>query len=667
MFCRNCGSEISQNGRYCTKCGTPITAGQPEEEKIITTNRNKKTVIKIFGVLVLLIVLTISGIVGGKCFYDYQKMSHRDEYVAKLNSWIEQEETENINYVFSEEEKQRYEDDIEKLQRDMNDGEADTKTLDQEKVAIVEFLEDVKEENVDMVLELKKELESADISKGLEDDVKTIEKLRKSVEGSISEKNYAAAWEDLQEWQEVVNLITTPLDTYKVSVKQHDISEYPTLRIYVDVTDSEGNFIKGLNKSSFYLNEKRSIKGEMKRQTITNVTQLDENEGISIALVADISGSMEYVLPQTKSAMKNFLGTVQFDKGDEVELTQFSDNAYVCNSFTNNRNELNSAIDEMYADGGTRLYDTLISEIDRVYSRQNAKCVIGFTDGQDNQSYYKAQDVIDYARMYNIPIFLVGIGTGCDEATLKDIAKKTGGRYENIDDIASLEEIYNSIYKQEKEVYLLEYDISNPDDFDASCNLDIYVRTDDKNGGYAQNYEILPKDFFDVMYSRFLVAGIDCQTKGERNLLDSGIIVTTEEAFKDENCVAYQSQEAINTGGVGTRQSNVFEVLVSHDVLNVYKEGDGYVVYGVSNYDVSKVKKYSSVSSDKEKQKIYEYYGDNVNPESVFQIESNISNYEKLTMVKDSDGKWKFKTRVYEREDGEKAYFVNQVYRALLQ
>lgn len=200
------------------------------------------------------------------------------------------------------------------------------------------------------------------------------------------------------------------------------------------------------------------------------------------------------------------------------------------------------------------------------------------------------------------------------------------------------------------------------ENFDGTCYSNIYIRTQDGNGGYVENFAFQPIEFFDLMYNKFLIAGIDCQTRGERNLLDSGLIVTSGEAYALKEGIAHQAQASIDTGGVGSRDSSIFEVLVYYDVLNVYKDGDGYILYGLSNYNISKRRSYSAIKNDLEKEKIASWYGEISNPDQEFWIEENISNYEKLTLVKDTDGRWKFFTRVYEREDGGKAISVNTVY-----
>jgi uncharacterized protein YqfB (UPF0267 family) len=320
----------------------------------------------------------------------------------------------------------------------------------------------------------------------------------------------------------------------------------------------------------------------------------------------------------------------------------------------------------MTAGGGTRLYDTLINEVARIQSSENAKCIIGFTDGLDNESQFGPQDVIDVAVEANVPIFLIGIGSECDSSTLRRISEATGGKYQDIDGIDSLQDIYDSIYREQKEVYQVTYKVSDEDDFDDKCYANIYVRSEDGVGGKVEEFSFEPSDFFRIMYNKFLVAGIDCQTKGERNLLDSGLIITTDEAYKNADCIAYQSQLAIDSGGVGSDSTSTFEVLIDYDLLDVVKDGDGYIVYGMAEYDVSKERKYSSISSDLEKDYIDSMY-DSVDKNDTFWIEENLTNYEKLTLIKDSDGKWKFNTRVYEREDGGKSVVFNEVYQAIMQ
>lgn len=492
--------------------------------------------------------------------------------------------------------------------------------------------------------------EEVQVEKELEQEEENKETKEEPEEAKAEEKDSVPEEKELEQ-----------MNDYTVTVRQHDLSDFPTIKLYLDVTDRNNNFVEGLTAESFLLNTGTAVNGTMSRQQIVNAGKLDGKAGISVGLIADISGSMEADLGAAENAMRSFIGGLQYAQGDEVELTSFADKEYICQYFTNDVNALNQSINNMTANGGTRLYDTIISELQRVYSRNNAKCVIAFTDGEDNVSNSTVQEVIDCANSLKIPVFLIGVGDFCDESTLRNIAVSTGGSYYNIEDVGALEKIYAEIYVQEKASYLLEYTIDNTLDMEHMVS-DIYVRVQNPDGTYlggsTKGYDIDTMDFFESMYNKFIIASMDCQTRGERNLLDSGLIVTSEEAYREPDCVAYQSQQAINEGGVGSNHASVFMVLLSSQLLNVQKDGDQYVLYGVGNYDVSKIRSYGKLA-EKEKAAITE----SCSEDQQIWLEENRTLYEKLTLVKDMDGRWKFRTRLYEREDGGDAVTINQVYR----
>lgn len=86
-----------------------------------------------------------------------------------------------------------------------------------------------------------------------------------------------------------------------------------------------------------------------------------------------------------------------------------------------------------------------------------AKCVIAFTDGQENNSRSDKDYVIEKAQQYDIPVYIIGIGSGVDSRDLQDIADQTGGFYRNISSITSMESIYKEIYEAQKSMYVLQY------------------------------------------------------------------------------------------------------------------------------------------------------------------------------------------------------------------
>ncbi len=43
MFCKNCGNEIKDNAKFCSKCGTPTISDNSEQQNTDTTDNNSKS------------------------------------------------------------------------------------------------------------------------------------------------------------------------------------------------------------------------------------------------------------------------------------------------------------------------------------------------------------------------------------------------------------------------------------------------------------------------------------------------------------------------------------------------------------------------------------------------------------------------------------------------
>ena len=147
--------------------------------------------------------------------------------------------------------------------------------------------------------------------------------------------------------------------------------------------------------------------------------------------------------------MINFINSVQFDAGDLVELTSFSTGVRLEQEFCDDPNVLTNDINALYTDDMTSLYDALYTAVERVATQTGARCVIAFTDGNDNYSNCTPQDVIDVAKRYHIPVFIIGIGS-VNSNDPSQIAAQTGGAYYNINTVDSMQNIYDEIYQMEK-------------------------------------------------------------------------------------------------------------------------------------------------------------------------------------------------------------------------
>ena len=213
-------------------------------------------------------------------------------------------------------------------------------------------------------------------------------------------------------------------------------------------------------------------------------------------MVADISGSMDgSPLAEAKTIMKDFLDSVQFEKGDKVELIAFSTGVELVREFTDDESGLKSDIDAMTTKDMTSLYDALFAAVQRVASQPGAKCVIAFTDGQDNYSNSTVSDVIDVASRYKVPVFIVGIGS-VDTSALTNIATSTGGQYYSVSTVSGMQGIYDQIYMQEKELYVIEFEA--PEGTTVDDTMDLLVGFHNRDYAGESRITYTPRILMDV-------------------------------------------------------------------------------------------------------------------------------------------------------------------------
>ena len=181
------------------------------------------------------------------------------------------------------------------------------------------------------------------------------------------------------------------------------------------------------------------------------------------------------------------MNSLQFAAGDMVALTFFSDGVYIEQDFTNDAQLLKQAVDNLYTQDMTAFYDALYVSVNKVAAKSGAKCVIAFTDGMDNYSSSSPSDVIALAQRYHIPIFIIGVGSD-DYSESRSIALQTGGNYYSAVTVADISNIYDQIYKQEKELYMLEFeDTSDVSVFNQS-NIVVGYHTAEYGGETSYSY-----------------------------------------------------------------------------------------------------------------------------------------------------------------------------------
>jgi len=194
------------------------------------------------------------------------------------------------------------------------------------------------------------------------------------------------------------------------------------------------------------------------------VTELFDVEGfgLSLALAMDYSGSLGDDIYISEDAARIFVR--QMSQNDRAAIIKFTGKVNVFQEFTGDTTLLMEAIAEPPSSREyTALYDAIYTGITMCLEESGRRAVIAYTDGIDNYSSHSIDDVIAYAKVNNMPVFMIGLGTEIENDELERIATETGGVYLYADSVEELAEIYISIYGLIRGFYVLAH--SSPDPF----------------------------------------------------------------------------------------------------------------------------------------------------------------------------------------------------------
>jgi VWFA-related protein len=179
-------------------------------------------------------------------------------------------------------------------------------------------------------------------------------------------------------------------------------------------------------------------------------------DALDVALVIDESGSMSYdASPKNDKDGMRFVvakdAASRLRETDQAAVVKFSTSAVLAQDFTSDIEALNAAIDSAFTPGKTAIYDAVkrandaFMDLDRTNAR---RVMIVLTDGIDNASVCKLEDVAKEAVENDVIIYTVGLGSELDETSLKELAARTDGRYFHASLASELTIIYNEISQE---------------------------------------------------------------------------------------------------------------------------------------------------------------------------------------------------------------------------
>jgi Ca-activated chloride channel family protein len=214
----------------------------------------------------------------------------------------------------------------------------------------------------------------------------------------------------------------------------------PTIRLSLIVTDSKDKSVDTISKDDVRLVEDKV------EQTVMSVEP--DVRPVDLGIAIDASGSVRrFIEPIVEGAR---LIIVNRQPNDEIFLERFvsSDKITKLQDFSSDEKVLTKALDTVYVEAGQS------AVIDAVYiaaqyvaghnrSSDRRKALVVFTDGEDRNSYYKLEKLLELLHKENVQVFVVGLITALtDQPTyvarpgnrqraiqlLNSMAEEAGGR-----------------------------------------------------------------------------------------------------------------------------------------------------------------------------------------------------------------------------------------------
>jgi VWFA-related protein len=229
--------------------------------------------------------------------------------------------------------------------------------------------------------------------------------------------------------------------------------EVNLVEMYVAVTDRSGNLVRDLKQEDFEIYEAG------KKQEIAKF-ELVQSLPLNVGILLDTSGSMAGSLEDTVKAASGFLENVITPR-DRAFAVSFARRPSLLMPPTDDKGAVIQAIEGVQAVGDTALHDALVHSLYYFRGIQGQRALVLLSDGDDNASYIKFKDAMEYASRSGVAIYAIGLNLPAFEVgvrnKLEELTRATGGRVfftQNADDLPG---IYKQIETELRSRYLVAY------------------------------------------------------------------------------------------------------------------------------------------------------------------------------------------------------------------
>ncbi len=276
--------------------------------------------------------------------------------------------------------------------------------------------------------------------------------------------------------------VLKPKPTPKPNPSGEEIDPESTLRfntelvtLNVRVIDRNNQPINNLRQDEFRVYEDGAL------QPIFSFTR--EEVPIGYGLAVDTSGSLRSQLQQVIDAAKIIINSNK--PWDETFLERFisSDKIETVQDFTTSKDALLDGLDTLYIEGGqTAVIDGVYLAAEHVANYKKGKdddrrrrALVVITDGEDRESYWKENQLMERLREEDVQIFVIGFVNELEREgsflrksprekainLINKIAKETGGRAFFPQSVSELPDVASTIVRDMRTQYVLSYGPTN--------------------------------------------------------------------------------------------------------------------------------------------------------------------------------------------------------------
>jgi VWFA-related protein len=240
----------------------------------------------------------------------------------------------------------------------------------------------------------------------------------------------------------VLLLIIVYLPAQQVKIRSMNLKNFPEITAVLSIESSMGAPVP-LDTSGLKLSEEgKAISG------FELLPQDSLSAPIYTAIVLDKSGSMKgEAIDQARQGAAAFAGMMK--SGDQSAYIVFDTKVTLVSEFNADKDALAAAISGTETGSDTALLDAVqvALELLKKAPAQAVKIVLVLSDGRDNRSHVKLDELLTASQAGEISLYTIGLGESIDQAMLRAMAEKTSGNYYQAPRPAGLLEIYQRVSK----------------------------------------------------------------------------------------------------------------------------------------------------------------------------------------------------------------------------